>query len=268
MSAPSEVSAPFFESEYFLRPKSPSHAIARDQLALILGNGLVGESILHPNCLDPESNKLAVFDPPVNDSWPSSLTKAAIDLHDGLNRMNYDGEPLPDTGQPPTIIFVAATRAVPAAFALKEFWRTAYPKETTPPFAIFDVSSKRGRGAPMGEKLAWVIQRLKKTANRFGVIENAAVFDEYMHSGRTLMRAGEHLQAAGFRGVNFMRGRWIRDSVKLSEAPLTREVYLNGVSPDGLCLMVNGNDATKRLVNDMKTVGRLMVESAKEKGVL
>jgi len=205
------------------------------------------------------------------DYWPNSLARQGVVLHDGIERHGPKEEELPDTGQPPRVIFMTATRAIPFGIAIKAFWKERYPNEKPPAFKVVDSSSQRFTRITSEETRARVeeaeVKRLREAGEQFGY-ENIAILDEFANSGSTLRDAGRLLETAGFKDVNYIHGKFGDPYASMlpdAELPLVRE---EGSHFDGGTeyrrLLWNGGVKSRALAKDMKMVGHLMVEQARQ----
>lgn len=207
--------------------------------------------------------------------WDNSLAKAVMHLHNGVQRKNEQGKPIPDTKKPPKILFVTATAAIPYAIAIKECWQTAYSRESSPKFFIIDVSRKRSglQGSKRildDQGLRQIdlaqIGKLKQIGEKHGAFSDTAVFDEYVSTGDTLKKVQKQLLEAGFNNVNFMYGNW---GHKFSAVPIIEEARPIARKGSNLPLSeretilyrpltIQINKDSKDLTNDMKTIGKEM----------
>lgn len=194
--------------------------------------------------------------------WDNSLAKAVMLLHDGLQRTDEEGEPIPDMGKPPKVLFITATSAIPYAIAMKEAWKTAYPNEKFPKSFFIDVSKRREWRLKEGnilnkEEIEQInlqqIEKLRQIGNKYVAFNNAAVFDEFVNFGTTLREVRKQLQEAGFNNVNFMYGWWghVRSEEGIIEKfrPVIRKEKR---------LSFNISAESQSLVRDMGTIGKEM----------
>lgn len=209
------------------------------------------------------------------DKWDNSLAKAVMHLHDGVQRKNERGEPIPDTKKLPKILFVTATAAIPYAIAIKECWQTAYSRKSSPKFFPIDVSRKRS-GLQGNKRILddqglmqidlAQIEKLKQIGEKHGAFNDTAVFDEYVSTGDTLKKVQKQLLEAGFNNVNFMYGNW---GHKFSAVPIIEEARPIARKGSNLPLSeretipyrplaIQINKDSKDLINDMKAIGKEM----------
>ncbi|KKQ29829.1 MAG: hypothetical protein A3H17_03410 [Candidatus Levybacteria bacterium RIFCSPLOWO2_12_FULL_37_14] len=206
--------------------------------------------------------------------WNDSLSQAVMSLHDGTNRRDEWSRPIADSHIPPKLIFATATSSVPYAFAIKECWSQAYPNEAPPNFFIIDVSNRRfGGDNDPALKLSALearqiereeINRLKSIGKKYNALDNTAVFDEYTASGQTLRRVNESLELAGFQDINFLHGHWHNSGEDLGPTfpeeikPIIRKKGKMWKELPFMSLNLQINEGSKKLVEDMKTIGKRM----------
>lgn len=214
--------------------------------------------------------------------WEGSLSQAVMDVHDGTNRRNLNGEVILGTGSPPKIIFFTATAGSTYAIAIKECWRTAYPNEVAPKFFLIDASKKRlvldiNPQELIEEEIEQVkaaeIERLKSIGEKYKALKNTAVLDEIRNSGSTLGEVDRQLAAAGFDNVNFILGHWGKTRTYLGVPPEARSFARKKISysqfypqffPDEektgrhVAVGFQTNQESREVVADMKIIGRLM----------
>ncbi len=208
------------------------------------------------------------------DFWENSLTEAALHLHDGVMRANAQREDLEDINQPPKVIFITATRAVPYAFAIKQFWREAYPDEPAPAFKVID-SSDRRFGPSASDEIRHSadekeVSKLQEVGSKYG-FDNVAVFDEFANSGHTLKTTEALLKRAGFKDVNCIWGRfgdpyaWLLPD---DELPIIRENSVQSDYKELREVVWNAGQASRALIKDMKMVGHYMAVEARKRGYI
>ena len=92
----------------------------------------------------------------------------------------------------------------------------------------------------------------------------AAVFDEYTASGQTLRRVNESLELAGFQDINFLHGHWHNSGEDLGPTfpeeikPIIRKKGKMWKELPFMSLNLQINEGSKKLVEDMKTIGKRM----------
>lgn len=193
------------------------------------------------------------------DYWQNSLTKTLIDLHDGVNRRDASGQNLPDTGQPPKVLFVTATSGIPFGFALKEFWKKMYQDYEPLKFMVINPPGRLTDTAKAKAKhIAKEAERLSIVGKKTDSLGNAAVFDEFKHTGATFLSAQLILMTAGYdnRGVNYLHGEWSSTQAAKIERPIIRH------AEDYFSLVINSTVDSRRLIRDMKKVGLMMADQA------
>lgn len=210
------------------------------------------------------------------EGWRYSLSRTIVHLHDGTSRHDEAGNPLPDSNQPPKIIFITATSAIPHGFAIKECWRWAYPLEKPPAFIIIDVSTQRFGYTGYYQRIlteedielynAQEVKKLRSHGERLNAFTDSVVFDESTTTRVTLRRAAMLLKQAGFRDISFCAGHWdiyYDPDLFRQEKPVIR--YRDTSFPFR-SLVIQNSAAARRFVKDMKKVGRLMAEEIKLHG--
>jgi hypothetical protein len=177
---------------------------------------------------------------------------------------------------PPSVLFVTATTAIPYASAIRECWRIAYPDEKPPKVFFIDVSEQR---FGIDENYEWILteeeieqidkdntDRLREIGARFNAFENTAVFDEYKNSGNTILNAQNLLENAGYSDTNYMHGRWGHVNTWSMEDGTKPVIRSGEQGPFGKTvtpyrrLNLNITDESKKLVRDMRKIGRKMGE--------
>jgi len=214
------------------------------------------------------------------DMWDISLAKDLVDLHDGKNRQDEFRQPLPDVATPPTVIFVTASRGIPFGFAVKSFWKEAYPNEKTPQIKVIDPSRQRFNHGASDELRKRVnqeeIDKLRAVGEQLG-FNNVALFEEIVNGGHTMKLGASLLAKAGFKDVACIFGsvgEIFAGMLRNEELPLYRQAaydkYLNlgGSSEDVRKLVWNAGEKSRAFIRDMKLVGHLMAEEAKRRGVI
>ncbi len=209
------------------------------------------------------------------ENWEDSLAHAVMKLHDGVGRIDTDGNPLPDTGRSPKVLFATALSAIPYTFAIKECWKTAYPQEKPPKIFFVDVNdqvygyTRESLNKLYGEDVEVIEaaerERLNQIGHKYQAFEDAAVFDEFTYSGQTIIQVEELLEQVGFSDINFMYGTWgyARSNTLGDETwPVLRRDR-KSIGKSGTPyrrLKINSTKDSKELVRDMKKIGRRMGE--------
>lgn len=195
-------------------------------------------------------------------NWEKSLSRYVLQLHNGKNRHDENGTALPDTNEPPKLMFVPATSAVPYAMAVKECWTEAFPGEKPSPIFLLDVSDKKYQLAQLPAEAMEVIEakqvdRLRQKGEALDAFSNSAVFDEWTRAGRTALRVADALRAAGFKDINFSVGGWgLHYPFGENQKPVVRG-FDKQTQPK---LVVQSTRETRQLVQDFKTLGRKMAQ--------
>lgn len=217
--------------------------------------------------------------------WHNSLAEAVLHLHDGIHRLNEHGEPIPDNHQPPKLILITLTSAIPYAFSLKECWKNAFPDEKLPFFRVVDVSTARfGHKFEGGTYNKIILEdrvlseeqmevfniqetdKFKSEGERLAAFTDTAVFDEGVRpNSSTYRKIARILQNAGYTNINYLWGWWgpaYPWILPTEEKPVIRD-------PDEYKpyrpTEINNNPQSRSLVADMKKVGRCMAEQIKSK---
>lgn len=209
------------------------------------------------------------------ESWECSLTRAIIQLHNGVNRHDEEENFLPDTGKPPEIIYVTATTGIIYGISVKTCWKLAWSTERQPSFYVIDVSDRRfGLDHDNFKRIltdeevqkleAQEIEKIKILGEKHKAFNNSVVFDEFPNSGTTLKRTAVLLKQAGYSNINFCAGRW---GMPYSWIPNDDERPVIRHPNDELAyrpIVMNITPVSGQLTKDYFTIGRLMANQIKD----
>lgn len=115
------------------------------------------------------------------------------------------------------------------------------------------------------------LARLQRIGNLNNAFDKAALFDEYNLTGSTLNKAEDLLEKAGYVDLMVLAGQWGHlnpyTGIRQNMRPIIRTTDPSPETGERK-LVLNINFHSRRLVSDMKAVGRAMGEEIIRRRVL